>query len=116
LYNTDTEGITSYRKEVRHLMTTIRAFVKNHPLLSYLALVFAISWGGMLIVAGPGGIQSYPQLAFSYVAMLAGPSVAGILLTGLVDGREGFRDLLSRMTRWQLGARWYAVAFLTDPL
>jgi hypothetical protein len=35
-------------------MTTIRAFVKNHPLLSYLALVFAISWGGMLIVAGPG--------------------------------------------------------------
>jgi uncharacterized protein len=48
--------------------------------------------------------------------MLAGPSVAGILLTGLVDGREGFRDLLSRMTRWQLGARWYAVAFLTDPL
>ena len=26
-------------------MTTIKAFIKSHPLLSYYALVFAISWG-----------------------------------------------------------------------
>jgi membrane protease YdiL (CAAX protease family) len=37
-------------------------------------------------------------------------------LTGLVYGREGFRDLLTRMTRWRVGARWYAVALLTAPL
>jgi uncharacterized protein len=50
------------------------------------------------------------------LAMLAGPSVAGILLTGLLYGRAGFRDLLTRMTRWRVGARWYAVALLTAPL
>lgn len=27
-------------------MTTIKAFIKRHPLLSYFALTFAISWGG----------------------------------------------------------------------
>jgi len=97
-------------------MKSIRAFIKKHPLLSYLALVFAISWGGMLIVAGPGGIQSNKELALSYVAMLAGPSVVGILLTGLVDGRAGLRELLSRLLRWRVGARWYAVALLTAPL
>ena len=48
--------------------------------------------------------------------MLAGPSVAGLLLTGLVDGRAGFRELLSRLLRWRVGARWYAVALLTAPL
>ena len=48
--------------------------------------------------------------------MLAGPSVAGILLTGLVDGRAGLRELLSRLLRWRVGARWYAVALLTAPL
>jgi hypothetical protein len=49
-------------------------------------------------------------------AMLAGPAVAGILLTGLVDGRAGLRKLLSRLLRWRVGARWWAVALLTGPL
>jgi hypothetical protein len=48
--------------------------------------------------------------------LLVGPSVAGILLTGLVYGRAGLRNLLTRMTRWRVGARWYAVALLTAPL
>jgi membrane protease YdiL (CAAX protease family) len=37
-------------------------------------------------------------------------------LTGLVYGSAGFRDLLTRMTRWRVGARWYAIALLTAPL
>jgi membrane protease YdiL (CAAX protease family) len=37
-------------------------------------------------------------------------------MTGLLYGREGFRNLLSRMTRWHVGARWYAGALLSAPL
>src|SRR5215212_7112477 len=44
------------------------------------------------------------------------PSVAGILLTGLLYGRAGLHDLLTRMRRWRVGARWYALALLTAPL
>ncbi len=29
-------------------MTTIKAFIKSHPVLTYFALTFAISWGGFL--------------------------------------------------------------------
>src|SRR5215216_7332712 len=64
-------------------MKTIKTFVKRHSLLSYFVLVFAISWGGMLIVAGPGGI---------------------------------LREFRSRLLKWRVGARWYAVALLTAPL
>jgi membrane protease YdiL (CAAX protease family) len=53
---------------------------------------------------------------FVLLALFAGPSMAGILLTGLLYGRAGFRNLLTRMTRWRVGARWYAVALLTAPL
>ena len=92
-------------------MTTITAFIKSHPLLSYFALTFAISWGGMLLVIAVGGSGGVPMLAW-----VAGPPIAGILLTGLFHGRAGFRDLLTRMRRWRVGARWYAVALLTAPL
>src|SRR5215212_5026392 len=104
-------------------MRTIKAFINRHPLMSYFAPTFAISWGGILIVVGvgPGGIpattgQSEMLFPFVLLALFAGPSVAGILLTGLVHGRAGFRNLLTRMTRWRVGARWYAVALLTAPL
>jgi membrane protease YdiL (CAAX protease family) len=102
-------------------MTTIKAFVKSHPLLSYVALTFAISWGGILIVAGPGGFlgtKEISEVLFPIVvlATLAGPSVAGILLTGLAYGKAGLRDLLSRLLRWRVGVRWWAVALLTAPL
>ena len=102
-------------------MTTIKASIKKHPVLTYFALTFAISWGGILMVIGPGGILGTKEVSeglmpFVYLATLLGPSLAGILLTGLVDGRAGFRELLSRLLRWRVGARWYAVALLTAPL
>ena len=85
------------------------------------SLTFAISWGGILLVVGPGGFPGTPEqfetlLPLVGLAMLAGPPVAGILLTGLVHGRAGLREFLSRLLRWRVGPRWYAVALLTAPL
>jgi membrane protease YdiL (CAAX protease family) len=95
----------------------IVTFIKKRPVLTYFALAFIISWGAILIVVGPGGIPvSAEQFAMLGLAMLLGPSVAGLLLTGLVSGRAGFRELLSRLFGWRVGARWYAVALLTAPL
>ena len=103
-------------------MTTIKAFIKSHPLLSFYALAFAITWGGLImVVGGPSKILGSPDLlgtrfAFVMLAWLAGPSVASVLMTGIVYGRKGLRDLFARMTRWHVGARWYGVALLTAPL
>ena len=69
-------------------MNTIKALIKRHPLLSYFALTFAITWGLFVLAVGPGGIPAtreqfttLPLLAI--LAVLVGPSVSGILLTGL---------------------------------
>jgi membrane protease YdiL (CAAX protease family) len=102
-------------------MTTIKAFIKRHPLLSYFALAFTLSWGAVLIVVGPSGFlgtKEIPEVLdpFLYVAMVVGPSVAGILFTGLLYGRAGLREFGSRLLRWRVSARWYAVALLTAPL
>jgi hypothetical protein len=102
-------------------MTPLKAFIARYPVPTYFALAFAISWGGFVLVVGPGGFpgsggqfETLTPLVAS--AMLAGPSVAGILLTGLVSGRVGLRELLSRLLRWRVGARWYAIALVPAPL
>lgn len=102
-------------------MTTVRTLIQRHPLLTYFVLTFVISWGSILIVVGPGlllGTKEIPDAMspFVYLAMLLGPSVAGILLTGLAEGGKGLRELLSRLLRWRVGALWYVVALMTAPL
>lgn len=102
--------------------TSVQSFIKRHPVLTYYTLTFAISWSVvLLVIAASGGIpgnspQSPMQLAFQVAALYAGPAIAGLLLTGLVSGRAGFRELLSRLLTWRVGVRWYAVALLTAPL
>jgi uncharacterized protein len=102
-------------------MSTL-VFIKRHPVSTYFVLTFVISWGCILLaIVGFGGIpatkeQFNAQLPVAIVAMLGGPSISGILLTGLVSGKAGFRELLSRIRRWRVSARWYAVALLIAPL
>ena len=102
-------------------MTALKNFIKRQPVLAYFILTIIFTWGCMAIAIYPGGFpiseaQMETSGALVYVAMLVGPSGAGLLLTGLIDGRKGYRQLLSRLIRWRVGAGWYAVALLTAPV
>jgi len=106
---------------VRFQGSGIRDRGAGNPVPIYFALTFAISWGGLLAIGGLGGLsgatwQSDPRLPLFFLAMLAGPSIAALLLTSVVSGHAGLRELLSRLLRWRVGARWYAVALLTAPI
>ncbi|HKW00311.1 MAG TPA: alpha/beta fold hydrolase [Vicinamibacterales bacterium] len=97
------------------------SLLKKHPLLTYYLLTFAISWGGILLAVGPGSLfstnwEAEASFASLVIAMLAGPSISGLLLIGLVDGRAGYRDLFSRLRKWRVGIRWYAMAILPAPI
>ena len=99
------------------IISTIQAFIKRRPVMTYFALVFVISWGAGVLIVGPGAFplswERFERLgALLYIGILAGPSLAGILLTGLIDGRAGLRELLARLCRWRVGASWYALALL----
>lgn len=77
--------------------------VRQHPLVSYFVLAFAFSWAYWIPLALSGGDGSHAP-------GLAGPAVAGVIVTSLVDGRPGVRELLARIVRWKVAPRWYAVA------
>ena len=101
-------------------MSTIMTLIKKHPVLTYFFLAFFVSWGGSLAVLGPKFFRGEPyqltDLPLALLAMLAGPSLTGIALTDIVDGKSGLRDLFSRMRRWRVKPRWYARALLTPPV
>jgi CAAX protease family protein len=100
----------------------IIAFIRKHSVLTYFALTFAVSWGGAFLAIGQaGGMKgttpaSDPRFVYALVAMLAGPSIVGIVLTAVLFGRAGLREFLARLLMWRVGVKWYAVALLTAPL
>lgn len=99
---------------------TLAPWLQRHPLLSYFALTFGISWGGILMAASATGFElSAPQpaeLALIFAVMLLGPSVTGLTLIALLDGRAGLHELWSRLICWKVAAGWYVLALLTAPL
>ena len=87
---------------------------------SYFLLTFAISWTGALLVALPHllrrerigqavGIVMFP-------VMLAGPSVAGLVLTFVSSGGRGLQDLWSRMSVARMRLRWCSALLLPPVL
>lgn len=98
-------------------MTKDSNVMKKHPLMAYFFQTFIISWAAVFILAGSGGFPvSQEQAASLGVAILLGPSIAGLIMTGLIYGRSGYSALKSRLIKWRTGIQWYAFALLTAPL
>jgi membrane protease YdiL (CAAX protease family) len=98
----------------------MRAGLRLHPVLAYFVLAFGLSWGGVAVVMAVSGFSTVAlrpeEAGLLFGLMLLGPSVGGLLMTSLVDGRVGLRTLATRLTRWRVAPRWYAAAVLTAPL
>jgi membrane protease YdiL (CAAX protease family) len=101
-------------------VTSTKSFITRHPVLTYFAMTFVISWGGVLILGSPYGMPATPDQSAKvwpivFMPYFLGPVIASLLMTGLVSGRAGFRALGARLLKWRVGIRWFAVALLTAP-
>jgi membrane protease YdiL (CAAX protease family) len=101
-------------------MTTAFSLIKRHPVSTYFALAF-LSWSPWILLTGGAPLfgpeaRSDPRFRLAVLAGPLFPAAAGLLLTGLIDGRAGYRELRDRLLRWRVEPRWYAVALLPAPL
>jgi uncharacterized protein len=99
---------------------TVTATARRHPLITFFALTYGLSWGAALVVFGASHFNlvelSPVDTGFIFVAMLLGPSVSGLMLTALLDGRLGLHQIRASLLKWRVGMRWYALALSAMPL
>ncbi len=98
----------------------LAAWLRRRPLRGYVLLAFGLSWGGILLILVATGFDLAPMGPWETggvaALMLLGPSLAGLVMTMLLEGRAGLRAMLARLRTWRVGLVWYAVALLTVPL
>lgn len=94
----------------------IMDWIRRRPVASYFLMVFLIAWGGSIFGVGAkflDGVElelndGLPIVVF----MLGAPSLGGLAWTYICDGRQGLRDLFSRMKKWRVPGRWYATLLI----
>ena len=81
--------------------------IRRHPVTSYFVLAIVISWGGILAIVLPGPIPASAEGAEDlfvavYLAMLAGPTLAGLGVAASAHGKDGLRQMRARLLTWRV--------------
>jgi hypothetical protein len=96
----------------------LKHLIKRNAVLAYFVLAFAITWGLILLIVGVDGLRPAASRSMQtglllFLAMIIGPSLTGLTLTALLDGKSGLQELFVRWRQWRVQPRWYAIALLT---
>jgi uncharacterized protein len=94
------------------------SWVARHPVIAMVALMFIIAWPLLSVEAADsyGLAQLHlPQWLGITLDFIIGwaPGVAAIVITGIVSGKAGVRELLHKTFRWRVGAQWYFLALFS---
>ena len=81
-------------------------FVKKYPAISMFVLAELI--GATLIAPIAFGVVPADSAFFLLAAFSA--SLAGVILTAIVSGRDGLRELFRRLLIWRVGIGWWVFA------
>ncbi len=81
---------------------------RSRPLAAFVVLAYALSWTWMFPLAGAGDVVEKGIGWPTHFPALLGPALAAFLVTALVWGRAGVRDLLSHVGLWRMPVRWWA--------
>ncbi len=98
-------------------------FIVRRPLLAFFVLSYTFFWGFLaLIVAilSVLGLQpdALPAWALPIIGILGSwmPNLAAVVVTGVLTGREGIRQLLGKYFAFRIPFRWYFIGLFPFPL
>lgn len=90
----------------------MKAWIRNHQLVSFFVITFAIMYGVLFPVAfvEPAWFQPW---SLTWFLSVFSPTFGALIVTAIVGGWDAVKRLLSAYIRWNVGLRWYiATLFL----
>ena len=93
----------------------MKQLIKRYPVLTFFILTTALGWIAVMVGTTAMPIDEEHEMTAMHgilVFLIASPSVIGIVLTAVVDGRTGLKEMFSRVVRWRVSPVWYAIALL----
>ena len=82
--------------------------LRRSPLVSFVVLAYALSWASAFPFVVAGDVVKKGAGWPTHFPALLGPALAALVVTAVVWGRAGVRDLFARMARWRMPLRWWA--------
>jgi uncharacterized protein len=99
-------------------VSPLRSWIIRHPIATFLVLVYATTTALVFVPQGltepgllPGGATPHGVLE-----NVLGSAVPAFIVTALVSGKAGVRDLARRSLRWRVPLRWYLISLLVPLL
>jgi uncharacterized protein len=88
----------------------MKNWIRNHPLISYFVLAYAIMYGFMFgyIFLQPG--QPLRAWSLVWAVGIFSPTISGLIVSWIIGGWIEVKRLLSGFTRWKVGFGWYFAA------
>jgi membrane protease YdiL (CAAX protease family) len=86
----------------------VASAIRRWPLAAFLASAYVFSWAWMLPFVADGDVVKKGVGWPTHFPALLGPALAAFVVTAVLWGRAGVRDLLARMARWRMPLRWWA--------
>jgi membrane protease YdiL (CAAX protease family) len=91
-----------------------REWVRQNSILSYILLAYGITWmiALPLVLSYHGLIAIEVPFALHYILPF-GPLLSALIVTLVVRGSDGFREILSRMSKWKVKPIWFLIALFS---
>lgn len=106
--------------------------IQRYPLVSFFVIAFAITWTlqitGIILASRQNmtlsnetnflyflellklKLSSAQFLAYGFFTIGAGPLFSAIIVTWILEGKDGLSTLWKQCTKWKVGAKWYLIA------
>ncbi|MCX6050308.1 MAG: CPBP family intramembrane metalloprotease [Chloroflexi bacterium] len=100
----------------------IANWIRRHSLIAYFVLAYVLTWTTTLpLVLSQRGLRmvNLPEgllLALLLLATYIGPLPSALIVTYIVEGKAGVKQLLRRMVQWRVGIGWYLLILIGYPL